>query len=872
MACLSKRYYHGGFKSNTLHMRPDRREVSTVGNPSSKGRRAALQLEALEPRHLMADTRPNFVFINTDDQRADTLQYMQQTLAELVNSGTLFENSFVTTALCCPSRASMLTGEYAHNTGVLRNAGPEGGFESFDDRSTLATWLNNAGYETALFGKYLNGYDLSAPQNNNPQNTYVPPGWDEWHAMLGASFNSPKISDNGVAHQYQGAYSTDLLANMAVDFIQAAEANDDQPFFVYYAPHAPHTPAIPAARDKGTFANLKPARPPSFNEADVSDKPNWVKNLGPLSAQEIADIDRTRINQIESLQAVDDAVGALMDTLRANGELGRTVVIFASDNGFMWGEHRYAFKGNAYEESIRVPLVIRDGRNPVARTTDEFALNIDIAPTIAAMAGIAIPGSVDGRSLAPLVRGQAVDWRTDFLVEHWSGEKPGEHAAVRNQRYTYVEYKTGERELYDLANDPFQLRNIASNPANAGLVSQLSARLAQLKGSSGTPSQTFVYFSTTAGGSLAGSASPAISFTDADILQLTIDAGGAYRYSLHFDGSDVGLGVAGEDIDAFDMQPDGSIVVSTVGAYSVRASYNASGVGSGATIAGGGEDLLKFTPGRLGSITAGSWSRFLDGSARGLTGLAENIDAVSVLPDGRIVVSTAGAASVPGVAAAADEDLIVLNRNTNQWSLYFDGSDVGLAAESEDIDAVYLENAGAARPTLFFSTRGPLAVPGVTGQNEDMVRFNPSALGANTAGGFVSPLAFDGSRFGLANFDIDGYSRGKAAKLATAAVAAVATPPTVDEPSAATAQLLSAIGIAAPPPPAGDDLGAPAQLVATGEASEALKPAAKAIDASSQIFDALARRSVSHRTATVLAAHLPLEALELALAGWELDD
>lgn len=799
---------------------------------------------------------------------------MPQTMVELAQSGTVFDSNFVTTSLCCPSRSSLFTGEYAHNTGVLRNDGPDGGFEAFDDRSTLATWLNSAGYDTALFGKYLNGYDLSAPQNQNPNDTYIPPGWDEWHAFLGAGYFNTKISDNGVEHQYPD-YSTDVLADQAVNFIHAAESNDNQPFFIYYAPHAPHSPANPAQRNKGQFDDLPPFRPPSFNEADVSDKPTWDRTLPPLSAQDIAGIDQLRKNQLESLQAVDDAVGSFMDALRETGELSRTVVIYTSDNGLLWGEHRYQFKASAFEESIRVPLIIRDGRDPVARTTDKMSLNIDLAPTIAQMAGIAVPGTVDGMSLAPLVHGQAVNWRTDFLVEHFTGERPGEHSAIRTTRYTYVEYKNGDRELYDLQNDPFELRNIVNDPANADLVKQLSARLQQLKVQHGNITTNYLYFSTTAGGALAGSSTPAINFTDADILELAIQSDGAYRYNTYFDGSDVGLTTATEDVDAFDIQTDGSIILSTVGAFSVRATHNAAGVASGATLTGGGEDLLRFTPSSLGSVTAGTWSIFFDGSTKGLTGAAENIDAVSVLPDGRLLISTSGAATVPGVASAADEDLLSYNRSTNTWSLYFDGSDVGLTTnDAEDIDALYFENGGAANPTLFFSTRGAFAVPGASGQNEDMVWFNPTSLGANTAGSFVSPLAFDGSRFGLAGFDIDGFSRGRAPRpggatpdiaVASQSIAPSGSPPAVP---AGDDELLGVTLAAAPPLP---ELAATAKSSALSNTSPEASKRTEPLAAALWHEEAMLRRIVSgRRLLTVRDSGVPA-AVDRVLQNWQLD-
>ena len=368
-------------------MRLGRRFRATSSTLPAKRKRNAgrFQLEPLEARLLMAaDTHasatasappslsaavggPNIVIINTDDQQFDTLRFMPRTTAELVNSGTTFANSFATAAVCGPSRANLLTGQYSHNNGVLWNEPPMGGFENFNDTSTLATWLQGAGYRTGMVGKYMNSYDKFATANADPQNTYVPPGWSDWQAFVGASYYNFTLSNNG-ASEFHAGYSTDILAQKSVSFLNASEANDAQPFFLYFTPHAPHTPSNPAQRDLNTFANVPDHRPPNYNEADVSDKPNWVKRLPLATAQQQADLDLFRQRQLEALQSVDDAVGNIMDALRANGELTNTVVIFTSDNGQMWGEHRFDKKDVPYEEAIRTPLVIRDGRDPVQQT------------------------------------------------------------------------------------------------------------------------------------------------------------------------------------------------------------------------------------------------------------------------------------------------------------------------------------------------------------------------------------------------------------------------------------------------------------------------------------------------------------------------
>jgi subtilisin family serine protease/subtilisin-like proprotein convertase family protein len=267
------------------------------------------------------------------------------------------------------------------------------------------------------------------------------------------------------------------------------------------------------------------------------------------------------------------------------------------------------------------------------------------------------------------------------------------------------------------------------------------------------------YFSTTTSGSLTGTDGITVPFTDADILRLAVTAGG-YGYSLYFDGSDVGLTTANEDVDAFDILADGSIIISTVGAFSVP--------GPSGSISGGGAELLQFTPASLGDVTAGTWSYYFDGRDVGLNTNAERIDAVAVLDDGTILVSTEGAASVPGVAAE-DEDLLrftptSLGSNTaGTWTLYFDGSDVGLGeAASEDINGLFVRPQAGALPILYLSTLGNFAVPGLSGVNEDVFGFTPTSLGSNTAGSYGSALTLDGSVYGLASFDVDGIHLGPA--------------------------------------------------------------------------------------------------------------
>ena len=297
--------------------------------------------------------RPNIVLVLTDDQRADTLDAMPNVRALLAAHGVTFSNMFVTTSLCCPSRASILSGEYSRHTGVYDNFRPHGGAPSFRDTSTLATWLHDAGYTTALVGKYLNKYDALGKR-------YIPAGWDTWDAIASESaqmYYGFTLNEDGRLVDYPPSpanYSTTVLDGLARRFVERARA----PFFLYYAPIAPHVPSIPAPQDQGTFAHIAPYRPLSYDEPDVSDKP-WNGRYGPLSAERRAFVDRIRPQMLESLQAVDRSVADLVRVLRARGELDRTVIAFTSDNGYLWGEHRLVQKIWFYEPSIRVPLVVR---------------------------------------------------------------------------------------------------------------------------------------------------------------------------------------------------------------------------------------------------------------------------------------------------------------------------------------------------------------------------------------------------------------------------------------------------------------------------------------------------------------------------------
>ena len=483
-------------------------------------RRRRPSVEPLESRRLLCGTagdmpgmsaaepaaaRPNFVFILTDDLDAESVQYMPKVQELIGGRGVTFENAFVTNPVCCPSNVAILTGQYSYNNQILHNVPPLGGFQKFvnmrtdgdpstqGDENTLATWLDDAGYLTGRVGKYLVGYPVGS--------TYIPPGWDQWQASYDgfSSYFNYRLNENGTVVQYgadEDDYLTDVMTGKSVEFIEDAEAADDQPFFLQYSVNAPHGgaspngPPTPAPRHAGMFAGVAAPRTPSFNEADVSDKPSNIQNLPPLTAAQIAAIDREYQARLEALQAVDEGVERIINTLEENGELENTFIFFTSDNGYHLGQHRLLNgKAQPYEEDIRVPLLVSGPGVREGVSLDQFALNIDFAPTIAELGGATPARAVDGRSLAPLlVRNTPPpnNWRKDFLVEIYRA--PGQPGfpgkALRTRHEVYVEYADGFRELYDLRTDPYQLNNVF-NSAGAGHLKNLSQRLAELLTSGG---------------------------------------------------------------------------------------------------------------------------------------------------------------------------------------------------------------------------------------------------------------------------------------------------------------------------------------------------------------------------------------------------
>lgn len=485
--------------------------------------------------------RPNVVFIRTDDQDLASMRetrpsgelVMKSVDQLLVQRGTSFSNSFVSCSLCCPSRATFLTGQYAHNHGVVQNVWPEGGYYKLDHSNTLPIWLQQAGYFTGHVGKYLNDYGqkgrkaadianatsaLNAPTGTT---TAVPPGWSQWFTSFWTSYDDYYVNDNGrIVHFGNDPkdYYTDVMVDNAVDFILHAPAT--APWFLvvdFIAPHDgsdwpfdasdPPKSGEPLVRDEGGYPRPAPRHdglldqhartlPPSFNEPDVSDKPWKIRNHAPLlSAEQIAEIDRRYRKRLESLLAVDEGVARICKALDESGRAQETYVFFTSDNGYMQGEHRLTdVKLHPYEESIRVPLIVRGPGVPAGVVVDKLVVNVDCTPTIVEIAQAKAGIEPEGRSLLPLIARPDSEWRTDLLLEcpifHFRG--------VRTETYAYVEYDYNEDgvvddvELYNLKRDefhptpdPFELENRAREKCYASLMATLSARLAKLKNGSG---------------------------------------------------------------------------------------------------------------------------------------------------------------------------------------------------------------------------------------------------------------------------------------------------------------------------------------------------------------------------------------------------
>jgi arylsulfatase A-like enzyme len=414
------------------------------------------------------DPRPNVLFVLTDDQTLDTIAsdppampWLQSQLADPSGHWLWFPRAVASTPLCCPSRSTILTGRYDTQTGVRDNS--QG--QNLDDTNTLPVWLHDAGYTTGLVGKYLNFY----PWGGAP---YVPPGWDRWFAKENAdestSYYDYEVVDQGIVRHYGVApqdYATDVLGAQALRFVQGAPA--DAPWFLYFSPNAPHLPWVPAPAHVGAFDGVAPPIADLQTMNDVRGKPAYVQALAPKTEADRQAYIQDDRNERAMLLSVDAWFHAIVDEIAARGELDNTVIVFMGDNGYTFGLHRLDGKRYPYTPSTGVPFAIRTPWAPAATIGDPVS-NVDVAGTIAALAGVR-PGLPQmGIDLGPAIRGQPLpprpgvflDWGGDPYAPPWSG--------VLTRRSLYVRNDGGFEELYR-ARDPVQLDNVAASPSAAAL-------------------------------------------------------------------------------------------------------------------------------------------------------------------------------------------------------------------------------------------------------------------------------------------------------------------------------------------------------------------------------------------------------------------
>ncbi|NOT05082.1 MAG: sulfatase [Anaerolineales bacterium] len=439
---------------------------------------------------LPKDQRPNILFVMLDDLDAEmnSISYMKNLQELVVARGTSLDDFLITNPNCCPSRSTILRGQYTHSHQVFHNTAPDGGFVKFNevgnDASTLGVWLQEAGYRTALIGKYLNGYPLGDDR------AYIPPGWSEWYSPAkGNAYDGYDyvLNENGVLIPYSPAeanYFTDVASRKAVDFIQRA-GQDDIPFFLFLTLFAPHEPSTAANRHRDLFPSITVPASPSSNEADVSDKPIDMSRNPLLTDEIVSSLDQKYRQRILSLQAVDEMFAELVKVLEQTGQLDNTYIVFTSDNGYHFGQHRLVEgKGTFYKEDIIVPFIVRGPGVTENRTVAGFlAGNVDIPLTIADWAGVVPPDFVEGRSLAKVLAGDPApekDCREAYLLEYYTPADANDGSAskgitapyklgLRTTEYLYVEHSNGFVEFYDLITDPYELENIASTADPAQL-------------------------------------------------------------------------------------------------------------------------------------------------------------------------------------------------------------------------------------------------------------------------------------------------------------------------------------------------------------------------------------------------------------------
>lgn len=421
-----------------------------------------LSLQSCSAMPRFNDQRPNFLIIITDDQRYDTMEYMPNTQQFIFDQGVTFSSGYVTTPFCCPSRSSILTGMYAHNHNVYVN-------EDKLNFPTMIVDLHKNGYYTGIVGKYLNSW------KGEPR-----PEFDYWVSFFGGTvpnYYDPNLNVNGKWEKKTG-YITYLFKDYVFEFLEGAAAQR-KPFLLYFAPNAPHAPYTPLKEDKGLYADLPPVSYPNYNEADISDKPASISNKPLLTGEDAAQIENTRLRQIQTLVSLDRSIGEIIQKLKDTGEFDNTVIIFISDNGKHWGEHRMDSKSTAYEESVKVPFAMRyPALIPTPYIESRLAANIDIAPTIYELSETKMPGTVDGLSLVKLFTPDAV-WRTTLLLEAWPDR--GHWTAIHTGQYVYIETDNDLSEFYDLTIDPYEMDSRINDPKYQDIIQELKSILATEK-------------------------------------------------------------------------------------------------------------------------------------------------------------------------------------------------------------------------------------------------------------------------------------------------------------------------------------------------------------------------------------------------------
>lgn len=425
----------------------------------------------------------NVIFILTDDHRYDFMGFTgklpgQQTpnMDKMAKQGAYFTNAFVTTSLCSPSRASILTGQFSHVHTIVDNvAGEPDGLVYFPQ------YLQQNGYQTSFFGKWHMGDEDDRPR----------PGFNHWESFRGQGvYYNPKLNINGKQHEYKDSiYITDLLTEHAVDWMNKRDKN--KPFFLYLSHKAVHSPLAPAKRHKGMYKDLDYVKPPSYwqtlNEEYKDLKwPEWVKQQRyswhgvDYMYHQINDIDSMVRVYAETLMAVDESVGTVINYLKENDLENNTMVIYMGDNGFSWGEHGLIDKRHFYEESVKVPfLVYAPGVFVGAQKINRMIQNIDIAPTVLQMAGLKKPDYMPGKSFVQLLNGDTVQWRDKIFYEYyWEYDFPMTPSVygVRTDKYKYIRYMGiwDRNELYDLENDPNEMYNLIDNTTYEPIVKQLA--------------------------------------------------------------------------------------------------------------------------------------------------------------------------------------------------------------------------------------------------------------------------------------------------------------------------------------------------------------------------------------------------------------